>query len=70
MSELSSELNGELFTRHGMHLNKRGKAEIAKHITEACKLIVQPKKKSSQFPYLGRKSEIIKLIYKLTTIET
>jgi hypothetical protein len=28
-----------------MHLNKKGKAEIAKHIIEACKQIAQPKKK-------------------------
>jgi hypothetical protein len=44
VTELSSELNRELFTRHGMHLNKRGKAEIAKHIIEACKQIAQPQK--------------------------
>jgi hypothetical protein len=45
VTELSSELNRKLFTRYGMHLNKRGKAEIANHITEACKQIVQPKRK-------------------------
>jgi hypothetical protein len=59
VTELSSELNRELFTRHGMHLIKKGKADIAKHIIEVCKQIVQPKKKYSQFLYLGRKSEII-----------
>jgi lysophospholipase L1-like esterase len=45
---LNSEQNREHFTRHGMHLNKKGKAEIAKHIIEACKQIIQPKK--NMFP--------------------
>jgi hypothetical protein len=45
---LNSEQYRELFTRHGMHLNKKGKAEIAKHITGACKQIVQLKK--NMFP--------------------
>jgi hypothetical protein len=44
---MSSELNRELFTRHGMHINKREKAEIAKQIIEVCKQTV-PKK--NMFP--------------------
>jgi hypothetical protein len=42
---LNSEQNREHFTRHGMHLNKKGNAEIAKLIIEASKQIIQPKKK-------------------------
>jgi lysophospholipase L1-like esterase len=45
---LNSEQNREHFTRHGMHLNKKGKAEIAKRIIEACKQIIQPKE--NMFP--------------------
>jgi glycogen debranching enzyme len=37
------DLNRQLFTRHGMHLNKTRKEIIAKHITETCITIFQTK---------------------------
>jgi hypothetical protein len=55
------DLNRQLFTRHGMHLNKTRKEIIAKHIAETCMIIFQTKQNSVPICMFWKETENCKV---------